>query len=45
MSIIIVTCHDRGAGVDPEALGLRDSPVQDPTFINAYCQAATNLAD
>ena len=32
-----------GAGNDPEASGLAFR--QGPTFINAYCQAATNLVD
>ena len=35
---------DRGAGYDPEAMGLAFHH-QSPTFINAYCQAAANLVD
>ena len=34
---------DRGKSNDPESLGLAFH--QDPTFINAYCQAATSLVD
>ena len=34
---------DRGAGNDSEALGLVFH--HGPTFVNAYCQAATNLVD
>ena len=33
-----------GAGTDPEASGLAFHH-QGPTFINAYCEAATNLVD
>ena len=33
---------DQGDGTDPEALGLA-FPHQGPTFINTYCQDATNL--
>ena len=43
-TIIVVAWPDRGADNDPEALGLTFHH-QGPTFINAYCQAATNLAD
>ena len=39
---LVVALPDRGAGNDPEALGLAFHH-QGPTFINAYCQAATNL--
>ena len=35
---------DRGAGNDPEALGIAFHH-QGPTFINAYYQAATSLVD
>ena len=42
-TIIVVVCPDRGAGNDPEAVGLNFH--QCPTFINAYCQAATSLVD
>ena len=35
---------DQGKGTDPEALGLAFHHPS-PTFINAYCQAATNLVD
>ena len=42
MSIIVVR-PDRCAGNDPEAPGL--ALHQGPSFINAYCQAATHLAD
>ena len=35
---------DRGAGNDPEVWGLALHH-HDPTFINTYCQAATNPAD
>ena len=43
-SVIVVACPDRGAGNDPETLGLPFHQ-QGPTFINTYCQAATNLVD
>ena len=42
-AIIFVACPDRGAGNDPEALG--SAFQQSPTFIKAYCQAATNLVN
>ena len=41
-SILVVACPDRGADNDLEALRLPFHH-QCPTFINAYCQAATNL--
>ena len=40
----VVAFPDRGAGNDPQALGLAFHH-QGPTFINLYCQAATNLVD
>ena len=40
---MVVAWHDWGAGNDPEALGL--ALHQGSTFINAYCQAATNQID
>ena len=43
-SIIVVACPDQGEGINPEALGLAFHH-QGPTFINAYCQAVTNLVD
>ena len=42
-TILNVTYPDRGAGDDPEAWWLAFD--QGPTFMNAYCQAATNLVD
>ena len=36
--LVVVACPDRGAGNDPEALGLAFH--QGLSFINAYCQAA-----
>ena len=39
--IIVAECTGRGADNDLETLGLCFH--QGPTFINAYCQAATNL--
>ena len=41
--MLVVACHDRGAGNDPKALGLAFH--QGPTLINVYCPAATNLVD
>ena len=41
-SIIAVACPSQGEGTDPEALGLAFNH-QGPTFISAYCQAATIL--
>ena len=43
-TIIVVAWPDRGAGKDPEALGL-DFYQQLNTFVNAYRQAAANLVD
>ena len=43
MSIIVVLFPDGSAGNDPEALRL--AFYQGPKFINAYCQAATNLVN
>ena len=43
-AIIVVAWPDHGAGNDPEALGLALHH-HGPTFINAYCQDATNLVD
>ena len=43
-SIIVAACFDRGKGNNPEALGLALHH-QGPTFIHAYCHAATNLVD
>ena len=40
---IVAACSEEGAGNDPETLKLAFH--QGPTFINAYFQAATNLAD
>ena len=42
-NIIVATRPDQAAGKEPEDLGL--AFYQGPTFINAYCQAVTNLAD
>ena len=42
-TIIVLACPERGAGNDSEALGLAFH--QGPTFIDAYCQGATNLVD
>ena len=41
---MVVVCPDFGAGNEPEALELALHHLG-PTFINAYCQAATNLVD
>ena len=41
---ISVAGPDQSAGYDPEPLWL-DFHHQSPTFINAYCEAATNLVD
>ena len=38
---MVAACPDQGEGTDSEALGFQ----QGLTFINAYCQAATNLVD
>ena len=43
-TMIAVASRDRGAGNDPEALGLA-LHYHGPTFIDTYCQAATNLVD
>ena len=43
-SIIAVACPDQGEGTDLKALGLAFHH-QGPTFIGAYCQAATNQVD
>ena len=37
-------CPDRGAGSDPQDLGLAFLQ-QGPAFTNAYCHTATNLVD
>ena len=42
-TIIVVSFPDGDASNDQEALGLAFH--QDTTFINAYCQAVTNLVD
>ena len=45
MSIVVAACPDRGAsGNDPKVLKLVFHH-QDPTYIDAYCQVATNLVD
>ena len=41
-SIIVVACPDQVEGKDPEALGLALHQ-QGPIFVNAFCQAATDL--
>ena len=41
---MVIVCNDRGAGNDPEAFRLAFHQ-QDPTFINVYCKATTNLVD
>ena len=43
-SKIAVGCPDQGAGNDPEPLWLVFYH-QGSTFINAYCQVATNFVD
>ena len=43
-TIIVIACPNQGEGTDPEALELAFHH-QGPTFINAYCQATTNLID
>ena len=40
---IVVACPERGVGDAAEALELVFH--QGPTFVNVYCQAATNLVD
>ena len=41
-SIKDAACPDRGASIDPEALGLAFHH-QGPTCINQFCQVATDL--
>ena len=41
---IVAACPGRDAGNDPETFG-EAFYHQDPTFVNTYCQAATNLVD
>ena len=43
-SIIVVACLNQGEDTHPGALGLTFHH-KVPTFINAYCQAATNPVD
>ena len=43
--MIVTACPDRDVDNGPEAWGLPFITIKGPTFINAYCQAATNLVN